>query len=160
MIWGQGDGSGLRAVDSAVRTHRLHHWRAGSTTIHWRDMRSWLTANRFTRQCIQVRSVATFFRSRLRPTSANMRWNWPASWLNNATRSAGCRPAGPHHGGHGLPGSARLPVAALRRSSRRRANRTGEPILSGEGAVIAGIWISLDRQAQTPDGPAGSLRSA
>ena len=33
MIWGQGDGSGLRAVDSAVG--RIGRWHAGSTTIRW-----------------------------------------------------------------------------------------------------------------------------
>ena len=37
MIWGQGDGSGLRAIDSAVG--RMRHAPAGSTTFRSRAMR-------------------------------------------------------------------------------------------------------------------------
>ena len=33
LVWGQGDGSGLRAVDSAVG--RIGRWRAGSITTRW-----------------------------------------------------------------------------------------------------------------------------
>ena len=35
MIWGQGDGSGLR-VPSTAQSAASVSWRAGSTTIHWR----------------------------------------------------------------------------------------------------------------------------
>ena len=37
MFWGQGDGSGLHAVESQAVT--LDNWRAGSTTTFWRGTR-------------------------------------------------------------------------------------------------------------------------
>jgi len=38
MVWGQGDGAGIRAVDTAVRPGSAR-WRAGNITIHWRVSR-------------------------------------------------------------------------------------------------------------------------
>ena len=140
MIWGQGDGSGLRAVDSAVGAHRSvgvlgalqpagplrldGRWRADSLG----DVSRFVCGR-------------PFLRADRRSTSANTPWNPVASsstpppgWTP-ISRPRSCRtPDAP---------SARSPVAALPRLSRRQGELMGEPLRSGEGVVIADLDFSL-----------------
>ena len=53
MVWGQGQGDGLRAVDTAVG--RVGRSPAGSTTTRWPATRSWPTTRRSTSGCSPAR---------------------------------------------------------------------------------------------------------
>jgi hypothetical protein len=79
MIWGQGDGSGLCAVDSAVgRIGQLACWE------HYLPLARYAlspTASRSTRRCIPDRSSVRCLRSRQKPTSVSTLSNPLASWL-------------------------------------------------------------------------------
>ena len=69
MIWGQGDGSGLRAVDSAVgRIGQLACWEHYNP---WRATPRWRTASKSIRRCIPVHSRVTDLPSRHKSISVN-----------------------------------------------------------------------------------------
>ncbi|MGW9135414.1 nitrilase-related carbon-nitrogen hydrolase [Streptomyces sp. NPDC055681] len=78
MIWGQGDGSGLRAVDSAVgRIGQLACWE------HYLPLARYaLIADGEQIHAVMypAPSAASCSPTRSRSTSASMRWNRPASW--------------------------------------------------------------------------------
>ena len=119
MIWGQGDGSGLRAVDSAVG-------RIGSAGVLGALQPAGPLRLDGRRRADPLGDVSRLVRgrpfrpSRSRSTSANMPWSPAASsstpppgWTP-ISRPRSCRtPDAP---------SARSPAAALPRSSRRKAN--------------------------------------
>ena len=84
MIWGQGDGSGLRAVDTKVgRIGQLACWEL------------WPTESRSTPRCIGAPSSASCFPSRRKSMSASMHWNLhvsssvlPAGWMPASKRKS------------------------------------------------------------------------
>ena len=134
MIWGQGDGSGLRAVDSAVgRIGQLACWEhylplaryaliADGEQIHSAMYPGSIFGPLFSEQ-----------------TEANVRQhalNPEASWLCYSV--ARCRSAGPDHEGHGRSDRADLgrPLHRDRKSGRPAHRR---PLKAGEGEVIADL---------------------
>ena len=118
MIWGQGDGSGLRAVDSAVgRVGQLACWE------HYNPLARYaLIADG--EQIHAAMYPGSFggqlFADQTKSTSVSTPWNPPASWSTPQpgwtpnSRPGSCRTR--------VARSARSPVAALRRSSHRKAN--------------------------------------
>ena len=118
MIWGQGDGSGLKAVDSAVgRVGQLACWEHYNPLARYALMAD---GEQIHAAMYPGSFGGTSSLRRPRSTSANTPWNPPASsstprpgWTPTS-RPASCRtPAAP---------SAPSPGAALPRSSRHRAN--------------------------------------
>ncbi len=105
MVWGQGDGSGLRAVDSAVgRIGQLACWEHYNPLARYRlDRRR--RADPFG-DVPRHRSSAACSPSRRRSTSASMRWSPRASW--SARRPGWMQDSRPR--------SPRTPVAASGRS--------------------------------------------
>ena len=119
MVWGQGDGSGLRAVDSAVgRIGSLACWEhynplaryalmADGEQIHSAMYPGSFAGDLFARAD----------RGQHPPARAGVRL-----LRRQRHRLAGRRPAGPDHEGHRLRRSARSRAAASPRSSPRKAN--------------------------------------
>jgi nitrilase len=72
MVWGMSDGSGVRAVDTAVgRVGQLACWEHYDPVARYALMAD---GEEFIRPCIRVRSPATCSRSRSPSTSASTRW--------------------------------------------------------------------------------------
>ena len=79
MVWGQGDGSGFRAVDTTVGRLGTHS-RVGSITIRSRVSPSWKSAKRFTARSFLDRWSGKFLPTRSKSRSATTRSSPVALW--------------------------------------------------------------------------------
>jgi aliphatic nitrilase len=138
MIWGQGDGSGLKAVDSAVgRVGQLACWEHYNPLARYALMAD---GEQFTRRCIPVHLGAISSEQ----TSVNIRQHAleSACFVVNATawldadqqarimQDTGC-PIGPISSG------------CFTAIVSPQGELMGEPLRSGEGEVIADLDFSL-----------------
>ena len=154
MVWGQGDGSGLRAVDSAVgRIGSLACWEhynplaryalmADGEQIHSAMYPGSFAGDLFARQ-IEVNIRQHALESGCFVVNAT-------AWLDadqqaRIMQDTGC-PIGPISGG------------CFTAIVSPEGELIGEPLRSGEGVVIADLDFSPDRQAETADGFARPLQ--
>ena len=155
MIWGQGDGSGLRAVDSAVgRIGQLACWEHYNPLARYALMADG-------EQIHSAMYPGSFVGAAVRRADGGQ--HPPARPRIRLLRRqrdgvARCRSAGPDHEGHRLRRSGRSPAAASPRSSNPDGQIIGEPLKAGEGEVIADLDFALIDCRKTADGLARPLQ--
>ena len=140
MVWGQGDGSGLRAVDSAVgRIGQLACWE------HYQPLARYaLIADG--EQIHSAMYPGSLRRRAVRRADGGQ--HPPACARVGLLRGqrhclARRRPAGPDHEGHRRTGSAPISGGCFTAIVDPEGRVLGEPLRSGEGEVIADLDFGL-----------------